>query len=117
MSDTIGAKLKKTAEEIAGRLGEAAQTAGERIGEMREKERLSQQIRQLQREKERCRGTIADLVIRMFDQNTFAEALLHPEYARVKEIDVELAKLEQEREDVGHPATPASPASPTTDAE
>ena len=41
---------------------------------------------------------MADLLIRMFDQNTFAEALLRPEYVRIKEIDEEIVRLEVERD-------------------
>ena len=125
MEKTLGARLKKTAEEVAERLGEAAQTAGERISDLRESQRLASQIRALQRERERCRQTMADLLIRMFDQNTFAEALLRPEYVRVKEIDQEIAGLEAARKQIGAhearsaavpaeaPAAPA-PASPPT---
>lgn len=101
MDDTFGARVKRTAEEVAQRMGEAAQQASERLGEMRDVARLNQQIRTLQREKDRCRQTIADLVVRMFDQDAFVTALLQPEYQRIKEIDVEIARLEEERELVG----------------
>ena len=52
--ETIGDKLRKTAGEVVERLGEAAYTAGERIGEMREIQRINGQLRALKREKDRC---------------------------------------------------------------
>ena len=110
--ETIGEKLRKTANEFADRLGEAAHTAGERIGEMREIQRINGQIRDRKKEKDRCKMAMADLLIRMFDQNTFAEALLRPEYNRIKEIDGEIAELVEEREQVvaDNTPTPEAPA-------
>ncbi|MHB0940010.1 MAG: hypothetical protein ACYDCO_24895 [Armatimonadota bacterium] len=98
--DNFGEKLRKNANELADWVGEAAHSAGERIAEMREIQRLNTVIRDRKREKDRCKMTMADLLIRMFDQNTFAEALLRPEYARIKELDAELAGLEEERRQV-----------------
>lgn len=98
--DNIGDRLRKTAGEVAERFGEAAHSARERIGEMNEIARFNTQIRARRREKDRCRMAMADLLIRMFDQNTFAEALLRPEYNRIKEIDGEIALLELERDRV-----------------
>ena len=98
--DTISDKLRKTASDVADRLGDAAHSAGERIAEMREIQRLNGLIRERKREKDRCKMTMADLLIRMFDQNTFAEALLRPEYLRIRELDNELATLEEERRQV-----------------
>ncbi|MHB9024257.1 MAG: hypothetical protein ACYC7E_08785 [Armatimonadota bacterium] len=97
MEKTLGERVKQTAEEMRDRLGEAVHTAGERLGEMREIQRITTEIRSLKREKERCRQSMADLLMRMFDQNTFAEALLRPEYNRIKEIDVAISTLEEER--------------------
>ena len=64
---------------------------------------------------------MADLLIRMFDQNTFAEALLRPEYLRIKEIDEAAAALEQERAEVMaraskavQPEAPAEETPPST---
>jgi len=102
MDSTIGEKLKKTAGEVADMLGEAAHTATERIVEMRETQLLTAQIRSLQREKDRCRQTMADLLVRMFDQNAFVEALLRPEYSRIKAIDAEITRLELERQQVSN---------------
>lgn len=98
--DTIGDRLRKTASDVADRLGEAAHSANERIAEMRGIQRLNSRIRELKREKDRCKMTMADLLIRMFDQNTFAEVLLRPEYLRIRELDAELAELEEERRQV-----------------
>ena len=98
--DTFGSKLRKTAEEMAERLNDAAQNARERIGEMNEINRLNAQLRTLAREKDRCKITMADLLIRMFDQNTFAEALLRPEYERIREIDTAITVLEEARAQV-----------------
>lgn len=114
MEETLSTKLKKTADEVLTRVGEAAQQASERIGEMREVQRISMQIRALTQERDRCRMTIADLVVRMFDQNAFLDALLKPEYQRIKEIDVEIAKLEKERAEVGaqEQAAAQAPAEP-----
>jgi len=98
--DTIGDRLRKTAGEVAERFGEAAHSARERLSEMNEIARLNTQIRARKREKDRCRMAMADLLIRMFDQNTFAEALLRPEYLRIKEIDTEILRLEEERDRV-----------------
>lgn len=98
MDATLGARLKKTAGEVAGRLGEAALNASERINELVEMQHITQQIHALQREKAHCRQVMADLLIRMFDQETFAEALLRPEYNRIKEIECEISRLEQEKD-------------------
>ena len=100
MTSSFGAKIKQTAGEVADMLGEAAHTASERLNELREAQYLQAQIQSRQREKERCRQTMADLLVRMFDQNTFAEALLRPEYLRIKELDAEIAQLEDERQQV-----------------
>lgn len=94
---TIGAKIKRTAGEMAERINEAAHTAGERLSEMREVQRINTRLRALQREKDQCRLTMADLMIRMLDQNTFVDALLRPEYQRIKELDQEMAALKHER--------------------
>jgi len=110
--DTIGDKLRKTANEFADRLGDAAHSAGERIAEMREIQRINAQIRERKRERDHCKITIADLLIRMFDQNTFAEALLRPEYTRIKELETELAALEEERRQVTAAAAQSAPAEP-----
>ncbi|HEY3418533.1 MAG TPA: hypothetical protein VGM23_16780, partial [Armatimonadota bacterium] len=99
-----------TAEEMRDRLGEAVHTASERLGEMREVQRINADIRTLNREKDRCHLAMIDLLMRMFDQNTFAEALLRPEYNRVKEIDAAIAKLEEERKAVGAQAEEAAPS-------
>ena len=109
MDSTIGEKIKKTAGEVADLLGEAAHSATERIVEMRETQVITAQIRSLQREKDRCRQTMADLLVRMFDQNTFVEALLRPEYTRIKELDAQIAHLEQERIQVSEHAAPGTP--------
>lgn len=101
MDEPFTTKLARTAEEMAHRFNEAAQQAGERISEMREVQRLSQQIRTLNQEREHCRMAIADMVVRMFDQHAFVEALLRPEYQRIKDIECEVARLEQERSEVG----------------
>lgn len=98
--ETLGDRLKKTAGEVVDLITEAAHKAGERLGEMNELQRLNGQLRALKRERDQCRLTMADLLIRMFDQSTFAEALLRPEYTRIKEIDVAMAALEAERADV-----------------
>ena len=98
--DTFSSKLRKTAGEVAEWLDDAAQTARERIGEMNEISRLNGQIRTLKRDKDRCKIAMADLLIRMFDQNTFAEALLRPEYERIKENDEAIAALEAVRAQV-----------------
>jgi len=98
--DTFGTKLRKTAGEVADLLNEAAQTARDRIGEMNDISRLNSQIRALKREKDHCKTVMADLLIRMFDQNTFAEALLRPEYLRIKEIDETIGRLEDARAQV-----------------
>jgi hypothetical protein len=118
--ETFGSRLRKTAEEVAGRLNEAAQTAGERLAEMREIQRLNAQLRALRREKDRCKMVMADLLIRMFDQNTFAEALLRPEYQQIKVLDEQIAAVEAERSQViaraqseGQEAPSAMPAEET----
>jgi archaellum component FlaC len=111
MDETFGARLRKTAEEVAQRFNEAAQQAGERIGEMRETQRLTQQIRTLTQERDKLRFAMADLVMRMFDQNAFMQELLRPDYQRVKEIDEEIHRLEKEREVVGQ--EPAEKTPPT----
>lgn len=98
MDSTLGARLKKTAGEVAGRLGEAAQIAGERINVLVEIQHLTREIQTLQEEKERCRQVMADLLIRMFDQETFAPPLLRPEYQRIKEIDQDIDRFEREKE-------------------
>jgi len=98
--DTFGDKLRKTAGEVAERLGDAAHTASEKINEMRDIQRINGQIKALKKEKDRCKMAMADLLIRMFDQNTFAEALLRPEYNRIVEIDKAVADLEAERAQV-----------------
>lgn len=98
--ETFGERLKKTASEVAERITEAAHQAGERLNQMNELQRLNGKIRGLKRERDQCRLTMADLLIRMFDQNTFAEALLRPEYQRVKEIDDAIAAVEVERDAV-----------------
>lgn len=111
MEDRLG-KFKKTAEEVGGRLGEAVKTAGEqldlavragkeRVSDFQETQRLSREIRRLQRERDRLRLIMADLLIRMFDQSTFAEALLRPEYEQIKKIAAQVATLEEERAAVG----------------
>lgn len=112
MDESFGTRLKKTAEEVALRLNDAAQQASERIGEMREVQRISQQIRTLTHERDRCRLSMADMAIRMFDQNAFAEALLQPEYQRIKEIDEEIARLEEEKACVGQEEEAAAPDTP-----
>jgi len=110
MMDTFSDRLRKTAGDMSERLGEAARSARERISEMSEVARLNTQIRLRKREKERCNTTMADLLIRMFDQNTFAEALLRPEYLRIREIDEEVVQLEQERDQVAARAGVPLPA-------
>jgi hypothetical protein len=56
---------------------------------------------------------MADLLIRMFDQNTFAEGLLRPEYDRIKEIDQAIAELEVERAKVNaHAGAQAETSAP-----
>ncbi|MHB9131270.1 MAG: hypothetical protein ACYDBB_09300 [Armatimonadota bacterium] len=120
MDSEFGQKVRQVAKEVSDRIGEGVQTAGERIGELREKERIGSEIRTLNREKDRCRQVMADLLIRMFDQNVFAEALLRPEYERIKEIDVQVAQLEVERTAVGHvkeatPSAEPTPAAADTD--
>ncbi|HEY3377101.1 MAG TPA: hypothetical protein VGL77_06345 [Armatimonadota bacterium] len=114
MDENFSAKLKKTAEEVVLRVGEAAQQAGERLGEMRDHQRLTQQIRTLQQEKEQCRQSMADLVIRMFDQQAFADALLKPEYQRIKAIEAEISCLEQERMAIGQVGESACTCEVTT---
>jgi|GEM_PF-1977679 len=108
--DTIGDRLRKTAGDVAERFGEAAHSARERLSEMNEIARINTQIRARKREKDRCRMAMADLLIRMFDQNTFAEALLRPEYIRIKEIDEDITRLEEERDRVTAPAGAPPPA-------
>ncbi len=98
MDVTLGARLKKTAGEVAGRLGEAALNASERINDMVEIQHLTQQIHALQREKDHYRQDMADLLIRMFDRETFAAELLRPEYNRIKEIERDINRLEQEKD-------------------
>lgn len=112
MNDNFGDRLKKTAGEMAQRLGEAAHTAGERLGEMREQQRLQTEMRTLQRERDRCRQTIADLVIRMFDQQVFAEALLRPEYDRIKEVDCQLCALQEQINQIGQLPEETAAATP-----
>lgn len=116
MDEPFTSKLARTAEEMAHRFNEAAQQAGERISEMREVQRLSQQIRTLKQEREHCRMSIADMVVRMFDQNAFVEALLRPEYQRIKDIDLEVERLEQERREVGTEQTEGPIPQPSPDA-
>lgn len=117
MDSNFGEKLIKTAEEVAGRLGEAAHSAGERLNEMVEIQRLNKQIRMLQLEKDLCKMAMADLLIRMFDQETFAEALLRPEYLRIKEIGTEVCQLEQEKEQLLHHGIECPPAETPAPAE
>jgi hypothetical protein len=106
--DTGFEKVKRAAEDVASRLNEAVNEAvkvtGERLTEMQDLTRLNGQLRTLLREKEQCRQAMADLLIRMFDQNTFVEVLLRPEYTRIKELEVEIARLEKARDLVGPPA-------------
>jgi transposase len=97
MDESLGSKLKKTAEAVMANVGELAQKTGEQLIELRALQRIDQQTRDLEKEKNRCRNTMADLLIRMFDQNTFAEALMRPEYERIKAIDVQLAALAEEK--------------------
>jgi len=53
----------------------------------------------------------------MFDQNSVVEALLRPDYARIKEIEAQIAALIIERDAVGkdseQTAVPAEEASET----
>lgn len=94
-------KVKKTIDDIGGRLSEAAQYTGERFHDMQESQTIGSQIAAKEREKGRCRETMLNLLIRMFDENTFAEKLLRPEYIRIKEIDAEIAALRELRAKVG----------------
>lgn len=113
MDDTLGGKVKRAAEEVRQRLSETVQTASDRLSVMRHDQRLKDEIRKLERERAQCRGIIADLVIRMFDQQAFMDALLRPEYTRIKEIDAEIARLTDERKKLGAPAD--AEGAPATD--
>ena len=110
MDDSLSAKLKKTAEAGMAYVGELAQKTGEQLIELRSLQRIDQQARELEKEKARHRNTMVDLLIRMFDQHTFAEALMRPEYERIKEIDAQLAALAQEKAHIA--AVHAKPAEP-----
>ncbi len=115
MDDTLSSKLKKTADDVVHRLGEVAQTASDKLKEMQERERLTQLITRCKKERGQVREAMLDLLMRMFDQNTFAEALLRPDYQRIKEIEAEMARLEKEREAIGKilaESAPEAPAAP-----
>ena len=101
MEDTISAKMQKAAGEVAQRIGEAAKNAGDRLSEMRERDRLTAEIARLQKEREQVRQAMVDLLIRMFDQNVLVEQLLKPDYQRVKELETEIASLDKERAAIG----------------
>jgi hypothetical protein len=112
MSETTFEKVKKTAGDVVHRLGEFAQNAGERLSEMQEAQRIAGQIRTLRKERDRCKNSMVDLVMRMFDEGVFVEVLLKREYTRIKEIDAEIVVLEAEKAAVGEMPTPApQPAS------
>jgi hypothetical protein len=109
MTDTTFDKVKKTAGDVVHALGEVVQTASERIADIQEVQKLTAQIRTLNRERATCGATIVNLVVRMFDQGAFAETLLRPEYQRIKEIDAEVTRLEAEKAAIGTVAVPAAP--------
>jgi len=111
MDESIGDRIKKTAEAMMQNVGDFAQKTGEQLTDLRDMQRLQTRIRELEREKARNRNAMVDLLMRMFDQNTFAEALLRPEYLRIKEIDVEIARLVQERTALATAVKAAPPAS------
>lgn len=98
---TLGGRIRQAAEEVAHRVGEIAQQTNELIGDKREAEKLTRRIRALEREKDRCRLMLADLAVRMFDRQAFSEKLLLPDYERIKEIEAEIAQLQEEREAIG----------------
>ena len=111
MSDTPFEKVKKTAGDVMHRLGEMAHSAGEQLAELQETQRLATRIRDLRKERARCQTTLADLVVRMFDQGAFVEALLKPEYCRIKEIDAEVLHLEAQKAVVGAKLEDETPCS------
>ncbi len=86
MEETLGSKIKKTAGMVSKGIADTVETL-----------RITKRIADLQREKTQVRETITDLLLRMLDRNTFVEALLRPDYLRLKAIEAELAKLEAER--------------------
>jgi hypothetical protein len=100
-------KARKAAGDIADRAGEAARAAGDRIDQFRESQRLNNQLHTLEREKQQCRNAMTDLLIRMFDQNTFAEALLKPDYLRLREIEAEMLHVKEHLEALGQVTPPA----------
>jgi hypothetical protein len=116
MDESLGEKFRKAAGNLAGRTGEVMRAAEERLGEFQETHRIDSRIQELKREELRCRNTMTDLLIRMFDQQSFAEALLKPEYLRIKEIEAEIVQLTAQRAAVGaeiespDKATPGVPA-------
>jgi hypothetical protein len=101
----VARKTTDAAIKLGGEVVEVVQstmhTATERFNELRETQRIDQQIKTLQRERDRCALMIADLVVRMFDNNAFADALLRPEYNQIKEIDAQIAALKVERQQLG----------------
>lgn len=101
MDQDFTEKMKKTIDDLGGRLADVAQNAGERINDMRESQHIGMQISEKDREKTKCREAMLDLLIRMFDEDTFAEKLLRPEYIRIKEIDAEIAALREMRAKIG----------------
>lgn len=117
MTDMTFAKVKKTAGDVVHALGEVVQTASERIADIQDLQRLSAHMRALQKERAACGAAIVNLVVRMFDQGAFADALLKPEYLRIKEIDAELTRLEAEKAAIGKAAAPATEAMPAPDPE
>lgn len=110
MEDSFAERVRKAADDVTNRLDDLAQQTGEKIDELREGGRLAGRIRELEREKDGCRRTIADLVVRMFDQQAFVENLLRPEYLRIKEIDAEIARLQAARENLGRGPDGDAPA-------
>lgn len=106
-------RVLQVAGDVAHVLGEAAQTTGEQFTRFQQAQRLEKQMRALGKERERCKATIVDLVLRMFDQDAFTEALLRPEYLRIREIDGEMARLQAARAALAaekpHEVAPASP--------
>ncbi len=101
MDQDFSEKVKKTIDDLGGRLADVAQNAGERINDMRESQHIGAQIATKEKEKAQCREAMLDLLIRMFDEDTFAEKLLRPEYIRIKEIDAEIAALREMRAKIG----------------
>jgi len=113
MEQEFSDKVKKTIDDLGTRLIDAAHFTGERIHDLQESSSIGSQIAAKEREKAKCRETMLDLLIRMFDEETFAEKLLRPEYIRIKEIDAEIAALRELRAKIGKHEEEAAETAPT----